>query len=231
MLRYMLTAMLSVSVCGFSHAHFLFVVPDEKEPTKVVAVFSEDLEVDENIPAERMAGLEMTGVFDGGKQAAIEFKPGKSCMNGYLGLFDPQYAYGSLPLGVRQRGDSDPYLLVYHPKTVFAGSKLGYAPVGDKAVPVELVPVVKGQKVQFRVMVGKQAAKDTEVTVLLPDGNRKKVMTNDDGLTPEFEGLGRYGAWTKHVDEKPGEHDGKKYTEARHYATLVVDTAPAKGGQ
>jgi uncharacterized GH25 family protein len=69
------------------------------------------------------------------------------------------------------------------------------------------------------------AVADSEGSVLLPDGKKEKLKTDKDGYTAAFEGSGRYAVWLRHVETKAGEHDGKKYEEVRHYATLVVDVA------
>ena len=52
---------------------------------------------------------------------------------------------------------------------------------------------------------------------------KEKVKTDKDGYTQAFEKTGRYAAYFKFNEAKSGEHDGKKYEEVRHYATLVVD--------
>jgi uncharacterized GH25 family protein len=95
--------------------------------------------------------------------------------------------------------------------------------VGEKAVPVELVPVVSGSDVKFQFLAAGKPVADVELTVIKPEGGKAKAKTDKDGLTQAFPAKGRYGAWAKHTDAKAGEHDGKKYDEARRYATLVAD--------
>jgi uncharacterized GH25 family protein len=228
MTRSLLAAWAVAVVAAAAPAHFVFVVPDAKAPAKLTVVFSEDLEVDENVPADRLKGLALTGRFAGGKTAPVELKPGKSCLTGELGLVEPQAAYGTLVLGVMEpkKAGTAAYLLAYHPKAVLAGCDPALAAVG-KAAPVELVPVVAGGEVRFKLLAGDAPVADAEVTVLTPDGGKKKAKTDAAGLTPGYPANGRYGAWAKHVVAGPGEHGGKKYSEARHYATLVADL-PAK---
>jgi hypothetical protein len=129
--------------------------------------------------------------------------------------------------GVMQKGDAKPYLLAYHPRAV-----VGTIPAnGGKvdSLPAQLIPVAAGGKVKFQfVSTGGKPIADAEATVLLPEaGKKEKAKTDKDGFTKEFTGAGRYGVWVKYTDPTPGELDGKKYDEARHYATLVVDV-PAK---
>lgn len=222
MFRAVLTAVAALGALTAVQAHFVFVVPDAKDPSKVVVVFSDDLEIDENIPANRLKGLNLTGRFEGGKQAPVECKPGKSCLTGELGLVNPQCVYGTHIFGVMQKGDAKPYLLAYHPKAVFAGADSKHITLGEKVAPVELVPVVSGSDVKFQFLAAGKPVADVEVTVIKPEGGKAKAKTDKDGLTSAFPAKGRYGAWAKHTDAKPGENGGKKYDEARHYATLVV---------
>ncbi|MBX9623415.1 MAG: DUF4198 domain-containing protein [Gemmataceae bacterium] len=203
-------------------AHFVFVVPAAGDPSKVVVVFSEDLEVDENVPADRLKGLKLTGRFEGGKEAPVELKPGKSCLAGEVGLAGPRCVHGTLVFGVTQKGKDRPFLLAYHPKAVYPGADPKAVALGDK-VAAELVPVVAGREVRFRLLGGGKPVAGADVTVLRPDGGKGKAKTDADGLTPAYPAAGRYGAWARHVIPGAGEHDGKKYEEARHYATLVVD--------
>jgi uncharacterized GH25 family protein len=225
MCRFVLSLVAGLATVAAASAHFVFVVPDAKNPAQVVVVFSDDLEVDENIPAERLKGLKLFGRFDGGKQAPVECKEGKSCLTGELGLVNPQCVYGTLAFGVMQKGDAKPYLLAYHPKAVFTGADPKFATLGEKAAPVELVPVVSGSEVKFQFLAAGKPVADAEVTVIKPEGGKAKAKTDKDGFTTAFPAKGRYGAWAKHTDATAGEHGGKKYAEARHYATLVYDAA------
>jgi uncharacterized GH25 family protein len=227
MARSLLAVGVVAVLAAAAEAHFVFVVPDAQSPNKLTVVFSEDLEVDENVPADRLKGLTLTGRFAGGKTAPVDLKPGKSCLTGELGLVEPQAAFGTLAFGVmepKKKGDTKPYLLAYHPKAVLAGCDPALAVVG-KVAPVELIPVAAGGEVKFKLVAGDAPVADAEVTVLTPDGGKKKAKTDAAGLTPGYPAKGRYGAWAKHVVATPGEHGGKKYSEARHYATLVADLA------
>ena len=85
------------------------------------------------------------------------------------------------------------------------------------------MPVTADGKTKFQLLlVGKPVA-DAEGSVLKPDGTKEKVKTDKDGFTPAFDATGRYAVWLRHTEAKAGEHDGKKYEEIKHYATLVAD--------
>ena len=122
-----------------------------------------------------------------------------------------------------KRGDAKPYLLAYHPKAVLGAVAADKLALGEKVLPVEIVPVVSGSDVKFRFLAAGKPVADAEVTVIKPDGSKAKSKTGKDGLTEAFPAKGRYGAWAKDVVAEPGELGGKKYDEVRHYATLVTE--------
>lgn len=208
-----------------ARAHFVFVVPDPQNPAKAVVVFSEDLDPDEHVAAEKMAGLKLTCRDGSGKDAAVGHSTGKHELTATVPGAGPRVVFGTLNYGVMQKGDAKPYLLAYHPKAVIGAASADKLTVGEKAVPVELVPVVLGSEVRFKFLSAGKPAADVEVTVIKPEGGKAKAKTDKGGLTQAFPAKGRYGVWAKDTVAKPGEFSGKKYDEARHYATLVVEFA------
>lgn len=225
MVRIILAATALAFAAVSADAHFVFVVP-AKDAKSVRVVFSEDTEPDENVDIGKVAGLKLTGRFAGGKDAPVECKADKHSLTAELGRADPQCVYGTVTYGLMSRKDAKPTLLVYHPKAVFAGCDPKAAVVGETAL--EVVPATDAGKTRFRLLAQGKPVADAEGSVLLPDGKKEKVTTDKDGYTPAFDQSGRYAVWLRHVEAKAGEHDGKKYEEVRHYATLVAD-APAKG--
>ncbi len=206
-----------------AHAHFVFVVPDSKNPAKAVVVFSEDLEADENVTMDKVSGLKLTCRDGAGKETAVEHKAGKHELAATVPGTGPRMVFGSVHYGVLQKGDAKPYLLAYHPKAIIGAVPADKVVVGEKVLPVELVPVASGSGVRFRFLAAGRPVADAEVTILKPDGGKTKSKTNVDGLTEAFSEKGRYGAWAKTVIAGAGEHGGKKYDETRHYATLVTE--------
>ena len=69
----------------------------------------------------------------------------------------------------------------------------------DLRIPAELLPVVEGEKMRFRLVAAGKPVADAEVTVLKPDGTSAKSKTEKDGLTEAVTGTGRFGAWARHV--------------------------------
>lgn len=207
-------------------AHFVFVVP-AKDAKSVTVVFSDDLEPDEAVDIGKVAGLKLTARFAGGKAAPVECKADKHHLTAEVGQADPQCVFGTVTYGLMSRKDAKPTLLVYHPKAVFAGCDPKLAVIGETAA-LEVVPEASAGKTRFRLLALGKPVAAAEGSVLLPDGKKEKVTTDKDGFTAAFDQGGRYAVWLRQVEAKAGEHDGKKYEEVRHYATLVAD-APARG--
>ena len=203
-----------------ARAHFVFIVPDAKDPAKAVVVFGEELEPDEAVTMEKVAGLKLKVRGADGKAADATFTKGNHSFAEAVPGGGPRVVAGSVNYGVMQKGDAKPFLLVYHPKAVVGGVP---ADGGAAAGPAELVPTVAAGKVKFRLLAGGKPVADAEATVLLPGGEKEKAKTDKDGYTKEFAGAGRYGVWARYVEAKAGELDGKKYEEVRHYPTLVLD--------
>lgn len=224
MLRTLAALALLAAATLTARAHFVFVVPDAKDPAKALVVFSEDLEPDEQVTMDKIVGLKLTCRNAAGKEVAVEHKAAKHEMTAALPGSGPRVVFGSVNYGVMQKGDAKPYLLAYHPKAVVGAVPADKLVVGEKALPVEIVPVVSGSEVKFKFLSGGKPTAGVDVTVIKTVGGKKAKSTTDkDGLTEAYPAKGRYGAWGKDTVAKPGELDGKKYDEARHYATLVVD--------
>jgi len=209
-----------------AQAHFVFVVPDLKDPTKAIVVLSEDLAVDEDVTVDKIAGLKLRVKDETGKLIDATFVKEKHSLKATLPGSGSRVAFGSVPYGVMQKGDAKPYLLAYHPKAIIGaipanGGKL------DRISPAELIPVAEAGKVKFQLLGAGMPVADAEATVILPDGKKEKTKTDKQGFTREFDQTGQYGVWVRYTEVKSGEHEGKKYEEIRHYPTLVVDI-PAK---
>jgi len=205
---------------SFSQAHFPFIVPDDKG-TNAKVVFSDTLEPDTNVNIEKIANTKLTLRDAGGKESPVEWKKGE----GFYSLAIPgagtRVVYGVTDYGVLQKGDAKPFKLTYFPKAVVGAATAKEAVIGK--LPLEVVAVGNGSKLKFQVLAQGKPLPDSEVTVMLPDGAKKSSTTNKEGFTPEYDGAGRYAVYAKQIETKPGEHAGKKYDEARNYATLVCE--------
>lgn len=202
-----------------ARGHFTFVVPDAGGASAKV-IFSDDLKPDTSVSVEKIAGTKLTLRDAAGKDTPLELKKGEGCYLVNLPGSGARVIFGTTDYGVMQKGESKPYLLVYHPKALVGDVPAKAAAVGAR---LEVVPAGEPGKPRFRVLADGKPAAEVEVTVLVPGSAKQMVKTDKEGLTPAFAAAGRYGVFARWTEAKAGEHAGKKYEEVRHYATLVAD--------
>ncbi len=216
--RLILSVVALAACAAATRAHMVYVVP-AKDGGAVTVVFSDSLEPDEKVKMDKVGGLKLLARV-GGKDAPVEYTKGDHSFAAKLPK-GASVAYGTAVYGLLTKSEK-PTLLVYHPKAVLAGSDAKSATVGEAAA-LEVVPVSEAGKTRFRLLAKGKPVAGAEGTVVLPDGTKEKVTTDKEGFTIGFEKTGRYAAYLKLTESKAGEHDGKKYEEVRHYATLVAD--------
>ncbi|MGL4423629.1 MAG: DUF4198 domain-containing protein [Gemmataceae bacterium] len=204
-------------------AHFVYVVPNP-DATSITVVFSDSLNADENVTTEKIAGLKLTAIDATGATHALTTDVKKHSIEAKLGTVKPRVIHGTVVYGVMARGGAKPSLLVYHPKAVTAGIQGESATIGAKAA-LELIPVVEKGSTRFRLLAAGQPLADAEGSLLTPDGKKEKLKTDKEGYTVAVTAPGRYAIWLRHTEAKTGEHDGTKYEEIKHYATLVADVS------
>jgi hypothetical protein len=223
MYRMIGAALVALGAVSVAQGHFPFIVPEGKgESAKVV--FSDDLEPDTKVNIEKIAGTKLTLRDATGKESPLEWKKGE----GFYAVTVPgagdRVVYGVTDYGVLQKGEDKPFKLTYYPKAVLGAATAKEMTVGEK-LPLEVVAAGTAGKLKFRVLAAGKPAANLEVTVLVPGGIKKAVTTDAEGYTPEFEAVGRFAVSAKQIEAKGGEFGGKKFDEARNYATLVCDVA------
>jgi uncharacterized GH25 family protein len=222
-----LALVLALLTASAAWAHFPFLVPDG--PSKGKAVFSDTLKPDKDVPVDRLANTKLVVLADGkATDLAWTLDKAANCYTFEVPGSGTRVVVGTCEYGVLQRGDSKPFLLLYYPKAIFGDLPAPERATAGEKVPLELVPVAAGGKVRFKALADGKPLARADVTVLVP-GEMKSaiVVTDDGGLTPEFDKPGVYGAQVRRVEAKAGDREGKKYDEVRQYATLVV-TLPGK---
>lgn len=215
----MATLLAILVLAAAARAHFVFVVPNEGGESATV-VFSDSLEVDENVKLGPIARLKLTVRGADGKDLPAEGKAGEHAIRATLPGTGPRVVSGSAPYGVMRAKDAGAFLLVYHP-----GAVLGGVPdrlVSSKAA-AELVPVASRDGIRLRMLAKGKPVADAEVNLIKADGTKAKLKTDKDGWTGPIAGSGRLAAWARYTEASAGEHEGKKYAETRHYATLVFE--------
>jgi uncharacterized GH25 family protein len=219
-----------------ARAHFVWLLPAEpgaKEPG-VRLVFSDGLEPDKPELLKKVAHTKLFARGADGKEVAVKAAEGKDALQVALPDGKLYEVAGVCRYGVTQRGSTEPFLLNYYPKA-FAGQGQQRGPVAFlqpwPKLPLEIVPVLDAAGPAVRVFWQGEPLAGAEVALLVPGVDKPVEGKTDAGGTfmlKEQQKAGLYGVRARHTEKKAGELDGKKYTEVRHYATLVLRVpAPA----
>jgi N-acetylneuraminic acid mutarotase/uncharacterized GH25 family protein len=200
-----------------AQAHFVWIVPEGPGDLRAKVVFSDSLEPDENVAIDKIAGTKLLARDAAGKATPLEWKKGEHAYLLTLPGKEPLVVGGVCDYGVIKRGEGKPYRLAYYPKLVRGSAAAAKA--WDK-LPLEILPRGAGR---FQVLFGGKPAAGAEVVVRPATGPQEKLRTDAHGeCQAKSLATGLCGVRAKLVEAKPGELGGKKYEEARHYATLVV---------
>lgn len=219
--RVFLISLLAAAAAQTASAHFVFVVPDPAKTTAKV-ILSEDLTADDDVPIDLIGGTKLIVRDASGTQTPLKLKKGEHEYLVDIPGTGSRVIYGITELGVRQRGNSKPFLLIYHPKTIIGDAFDQTTLLGTSAV-AEIVAVGKPGQVKFEMRARGKAQAGLEINLILPDGTHKKMTTDQAGQTDALTLQGRYGAWCRYVEPAGGERGGEKFDETRHYATFVAD--------
>lgn len=215
-------------------AHFLWLVTEQEGQThKVKVYFSEAAAPDNPDLLDKVLKAEawtITGRH--GEATAIELKKGEDALVGTLPEDWPQSpVILKTTYGVMTRGD-EPFLLKYYGKTYPSPLAGTWRTVKDEErLPLEIVPKADGATgLVLKVNWKGQPVEGATVTVTGPGLEKKFEATSDkDGLCRcELPVGGLYSIRAKHVEQAPGELDGKAYKSVRHYSTLALPFEPSR---
>jgi uncharacterized GH25 family protein len=217
--------LVGLAATAIAQAHALYVVPDLADSAKLVVVFSDDLSPDAKIKAEtwkKMDGLKLTARSADGTTTDVKWERAEHSLKATVPA-GTRVVFGKINYGVSTRG-AKPTLVHFYPKAIVGAVPVDGGKIGE-AVGLEIVPKVEGGKVRFQVLAAGKPVAGAKVAVMLPEKKDEKgdATTDDQGLTPAFEGTGRYGVTVRHSEEKAGEANGQKYELTNHVATLVMD--------
>jgi len=220
---------------GPARAHFIFLIPSSDQKSAKM-VFSDTLGPDEGVPITKAAKTKLFALDADGKTIDVKMTEQKHHYDVTVSGKSPFMIGGVCEYGVLNK-KGDPYLLMYYPKTVLVASvredptESAWMNVGSKRLPLDIVKGGKGEW-QIKVLFKMKPLPGAEATVLfdaeaIPDVSVKTDAAGEIDLASAMKAVGRkdlklIGIRVKHVENKSGEFDGKKYTEVRHYATIVV---------
>jgi len=222
MLRNLLAFFALFSLVGPLAAHFVLIVPEEKDATKVRIILSDSLKIDGRINVARVVATKLFAFDTAGKATPLPIaldtgnnaataEPGSAVLIG-----------GTCEYGVVQRGESGGIRISHHPKYIVGDPSTTHPSLADR-VPVEIVARIDGGKVRFQAMGDGRPLGKTPMTLLIPGSTDPvRVITDERGLTPTYDKRGRWGVHFLRSTKVTSEFQGRQYEELREYATLVI---------
>lgn len=199
-----------------ANTHFVWIVPENPLGTKAKIVFSDDLDQDEGVSIDKIAHTKLLVRDQAGKESPLPWKKLDHAFQIDLTGQGELTIGGVCKYGVLQKGSGEPFLLNYYAKFV-RGPITAAKPWGK--LPFEIV--ASGTET-FRVLFDGEPVAEAEIVIAAPAAAKGTLKADKQG---EFKlscsAAGLYALRAKFVEEKAGEQDGKKFAEARHYATLV----------
>jgi len=223
--RLLAVSLMVVLTSTVAKAHFVFVVPDAAE--KEARVFlSENLKPNTEVKAGMISGTKLQIRDEQGNAQPLEMREDKHVFRVALAGEGNRVVFGQFVLGVYGHGDKPGNLVTYYPKSI-VGDPFASSATVSADHPVEIVPVGSAGNLKFMLLSHGKIQPNTQITVILPDGDQKEIKTDVVGMTPAFKQAGRYGVWGRVTLGDGGEHDGKPYASSRGYATLTIQVEGA----
>lgn len=214
-------------------AHHLWILPDERDGSKATAVFSDTLAPASPDSLRKVAHTKLYVREPSGNEELVEWTRGEAAFTLSVPGKGRRTVGGSCTYGVetfdhRKHEHGPPYLLVYYPKVDLAG---GAGPKPWDRLPLEIMAEVTGNRARLQVLFRGKPVPKAELYVLTDGPDRKALETDDQGrATFTADRAGAYGFRSRTIEAKEGTHNGKKYGEVRHYASLVIPLVAEPAG-
>jgi Protein of unknown function (DUF3386)/Domain of unknown function (DUF4198) len=206
-----------------AQAHFIWIAPDRNGGSARI-VFSDTFSPDDPKLLDKIVKTQVSLRRADFSETPLKWTRGKDAFDVFVPGKGPRAVCGVCRYGVVQKGDADPFQLIYYAKAIVgADASSKQAATGWKFMTLDILPAAGKFQVLFQ---GKPAA-GVEVTCSLPGSEKAEKRTTDkDGTFELGSGIaGTCGIMARYVEPVQGELDGKKYKEIRHYATLVIQIA------
>jgi hypothetical protein len=233
----LLTVAALLAAAASARAHFVWILPPEKEGQPARVIFSDNLQPDRPELLKKVAGTDVFARGEDGKTAPLGRGEGKEFFPVPLPDGRARVLGGVCHYGVSEHGKGGPFLLTYYAKAY-----LPPAATDDRAgalrtqawdkLPFEILPADIGRDRHLLgagllvLWRGKPLA-DAEVTIVTPVGESGVLGKTDAAGTVALPvgGLnksGTYGFRVIHEEPGAGELAGKKYNRVKHVATLTL---------
>lgn len=217
---------MNLTMPGLGFAHFLWLSPAPGKPAVVELHFSEDAAEPEAKFLERLAGIEAVWHKDSQTSEKLTVKKTDRAFEVTAG--EPAgCVVTTRKWGVLDKNGAQ-YKLMYYGKCLLGGDPSRWLTTPIAAQRLDLVPAWKdGQAGVVAYWNGKPLA-NAEVTVDPFTGESVKGTTSAEGRFEFPVTTGLTSVRVRQVEPGAGEEDGKRFSETRHYASLVFALPEAR---
>lgn len=229
-----LCALLAIILPGpVARAHFIWILPPASAAADARMIFSDNLLPDKPALLVKIAQIPLYLRDGSGHETPIKTGDGADCVLVPVAGKGPRSVGGYLLRGVHFEPHIDngkPFLVNYYPKLILGTDSLTVPMKPWPALKMEILPTLAGDELRLDVLFqGKPAAK-AQVGLLEPGTEKAKTFATDEAgqLMLKLTKNGIYGIRARHIEPIAGEHEGKKYEDTRHYATLVMELKVAQ---
>ena len=222
-----------VVCCRNASAHFLWLTTDSGEkPAQARLWFSETCEPGDAKLLDKVAKTQIWFSRPGDEAKPLNLeKQIAGELGSWSAAIDAAGTDGveaTCDYGVVSRG-GESFLLQYDARHVdlARGDELAKA-IALKSLPLDVLANVKDGSLVLNVQFDGKPAADAELLAVLPSGDERDLKLDATGAARiDDAAAGDYAFRARVVQKTPGERDGKKYDEVRHYSTLTFHL-PAK---
>jgi N-acetylneuraminic acid mutarotase len=223
---------MSLSAPGLSWAHFLWLSPAPGKPAVVELHFSEEAAEPEAKLLDRLTGIEAVWHKDSQTaekltaqrtDRAWEVKVGEP-----VGCVTTTRKWGVLDKNGPKLKNGERFKLMYYGKCLLGGEPSRWLTTPVAAQRLDLVPAWKDGQAGVVAYWDGQPLANAEVTVDPFTGESVKGMTSAEGRFEFPATTGLTSVRVKQVEASAGEEDGQKFSETRHYASLVFTQSEAR---
>lgn len=210
-----------------ARAHFVWVSLTQNPASTASLYFGEGPEPSEAHLLDKVAQSQVFARTADGKYHPLELKKEEDGLNGRWTTSqegaDWKMVEAVCDYGVLEKGAA-PFWLQYYAKSLNKQTLKNEKLTASKKLPLDVVVIPQGENIQLEVRFAGKPVAGAEVVVTDDAYNETKYETNAAGqvVIEEPKNI-LYSVRARWIEEKSGEHNGKKYASIRHYSTVALD--------
>lgn len=222
-LKISLVATLWLLGAASAHAHFIFLLPDEKpaDARTVQVYFGEEASPDDPELLQRITELRVWQLALGAEPVSLNAEhAGDELRIATPAAKSPSVVVAADEYGVITRGDQT-FRLMYYAKTGPVAGDAAWEADTSKLLALDIAPRFDGDQVHLIVRFNGRPVAGAQVVVSGPEVDVEAETGADGAVAFAAVKSGTYSLRARHIDTGAGEAGGKRFKETRHYSTVA----------